>query len=158
MLPTTDRPLWSTAEIQVHDGLSGPLHEGPSFVREWGSRASIRLVFGLEELRDKVVAYRSGVDDRVVEILKRPYADQELASGPVLEAVDESGLHLALPPPAVSDRQTAELRVVATVGWAEYGRHLGALDRSEHPGLYAGTWVHWLRAPFPPLAPAGVNR
>lgn len=154
MLPSSERLLWSAAELRVRDGLSGPvLDEGPAFVRAWGSRASIRLVFGLEELREKVVAHRGGVDDRVVEILKLPHVDPDLASGPVLEKVDGSGLHLATPPAMDgADPLGAKARTVAIVPWADYRRSVSASDTdgSDHIGLFAGTWVHWLRAPFPP--------
>jgi hypothetical protein len=147
MLPSSQRPAWSTVEIEVLGGLEGPVRwEGPPLVRSWGQRAAIRLVFGLEELRDKVVARRAMLDDRVVEILKLPYGDGDDAKGPVLEAVDATGLQFTLDGAAV-----------ATVHWEEY-RRVAAIDHStSHPGLYDGTWVHWLRAPFcahRPMAPA----
>ena len=49
--------------------------EGPEFVRAFGETIAIRLVFGLEELREKVLCRIHDLDDRVVEAMKEdlPY-------------------------------------------------------------------------------------
>jgi hypothetical protein len=143
MAPAAGRPLWSSMEVEVATGLEVPTREeGPGFVRTWGRRSALRLVFGHEELREKVVAARAGLDDRLVEALKLPFGDAESCRGPVLEAVDDRGLLLAEPDPPHA--------AVAVVSWDAYrsvGERLGT-DPSL-AGLADATWVHWLRAPFP---------
>ena len=62
--------------------------EGPAFVRAFGETASIRLVFGLEELREKVVCRIHDLDDRVVESIK-----EDLVYGATLDSA-EPGMNL----------------------------------------------------------------
>jgi hypothetical protein len=42
----------------------------PELVRGWGREMTRRLVFGLASLREKIVAFDAGLDDRVVELVK----------------------------------------------------------------------------------------
>jgi hypothetical protein len=147
LAPPDLRPGWSGLEVDVAVGLAVPTQdEGPVFVQDWGRRATLRLVFGLEELREKVVAARARIDDRVVEALKLPYGNAETARGPVLERVDESGLLLAEP--------EAPHGPVALVTWDAYRAAADALMVDPAlAGLVDATWVHWLRAPFPRATP-----
>ena len=41
--------------------------EGPSMVRDWGRQAVRRVVFGLASLREKLIAFEHGLDDRLLE-------------------------------------------------------------------------------------------
>jgi hypothetical protein len=145
MLPPAQRPMWSMIEPEVIDGLGHPLRqEGPAFVRAWGDRASLRVVFGLDELREKVVASRAGLDDRVVEVLKLPYGDPIEARGPTLERVDDAG-----PVLVGADRDRPDDEIL--MPWDDYERAAEVLRDDRHVvGLVDGTWVHWLRAAFPP--------
>lgn len=59
-----------------------------------------RLVFGLEELREKAVIRRHRLRDSTIEVLKLPFGDLEHGRGPVLERVDDDDLRLAMSPPA----------------------------------------------------------
>ncbi len=137
-----DRPRWAQLENEARTALSVPLRsEGPLAVRLWGAEVSIRLVFGLEELREKVICRLAGLDDRVVEYLKVTLMDRDRGVVPVLEACDEtSELHFRFvdgdqPVTLPRDRYRQ-----AAAGTAELAAEL--------PGLFAAdaTWVHWGRA------------
>jgi len=161
MAEPSQRWGWRELEVQVARSFDGPVrHEGPQFVQAWGRGVAIRLVFGLEELREKVVARRHRLRDTTIEVLKLPYGDLADGRAPVLESVDDDGIHFARPPAAlvVADAPSPGERLVAVVPWRVYERRLerSELDAVEFPGLFAGTWVHWSRAPVPPLeAPVG---
>jgi hypothetical protein len=89
VLHESERPDWPELETEALRELSVPLREeGPPFVREFGETIAIRLVFGLEELREKVVCRSHDLDDRVVEAMK-----EDLAYGSTLDAA-EPGMNL----------------------------------------------------------------
>jgi CpXC protein len=80
----SERPDWPRLETEALRELSVPLREeGPPFVRAFGETVDIRLVFGLEELREKVVCRMNDLDDRVVEAMK-----EDLPYGSVLDAAE----------------------------------------------------------------------
>ncbi len=153
LLPPARRQEWQRLEAEVAAGLTGPVRdEGPTFMQAWGATARIRLVFGLEELREKVILAGRGLDDGVVEVLKEPWADHAEATGPVVDRLEADGIHLASVPPV--EEIGAVAHPVALVGWDRYE---AAIERREsllaqRPGLTDGTWVHWVRARFPPTA------
>jgi hypothetical protein len=89
VLHESERPEWPELEAEALRELSVPLRvEGPPFVREFGETVSIRLVFGLEELREKVVCRIHDLDDRLIEAMK-----EDLPYGSSLDAV-EPGMNL----------------------------------------------------------------
>ena len=137
-----DRTHWPQLEKEALSALSVPLRaEGPPAVRLWGAQVAIRLVFGTEELREKVICRLAGLDDRVVEHLKITLMDRDRGVVPVLDGCDE----------------TADLRFrfldrdeSVTLPRARY-REAAARTAEladELPGLFAedSTWVHWGRA------------
>jgi hypothetical protein len=82
VLHESERPEWPLLETDARRVLSVPLREeGPAFVRELGATIAIRLVFGLEELREKVLCRIHDLDDRIVEAMK-----EDLPYGSILEA------------------------------------------------------------------------
>ena len=153
VLPASSRGSWVAAEAETIAGLGPAIRgEGPTFVRAWGAQARLRVVFGFEELREKVVARRHQLDDGVVEVLKLPYIDPESATGPVLESVEEDGLHLASAVGASGrDDEGPDVRAVATIPWSAYAAVVEErpVHESLHPGLFGGAWVHWARSGFP---------
>lgn len=89
VLHESERPDWPELELEALRELSVPLREeGPPFVRAFGETVSIRLVFGLEELREKVVCRIHDLDDRVIEAIK-----EELVYGSTLDSA-EPGMNL----------------------------------------------------------------
>jgi hypothetical protein len=81
----------------------------PSMVKEWGPGFTIRTVFGLECLREKLVAYEAGVDDRVLEAFKldllRSMGPHELSrrARPRLREASASELSFDVPRPEPAD-------------------------------------------------------
>lgn len=151
LLPDSERRNWQAVEAQAMERMEGPVrHEGPDFVRAWGQRARIRVVFGLEELRDKVVIRSHRLDDSVVEALKLPLADFETGRGVVVEAVDDDGLRLAVAAPSDGvDDEGPAARTLTVVSWEAYTQAITEREAlaAAHPGLFAGAWIHWSRAP-----------
>lgn len=45
-------------------------HNAPAMVVQWGTEMTRRLMFGLASLREKLVVFDAGLDDRVIELLK----------------------------------------------------------------------------------------
>jgi hypothetical protein len=137
-----DRDDWADLEQEARDALSLPLREeGPDAVRAWGAGIAIRLVFGLEELRDKVVCSMHGLDDRLVEAAKL-----ELPPGAMLDD--------AVPGEALTFRRVDGR--VARIAWADYqalGHRAGALA-AELVGLFdpRSAWVSCARSRRPPRA------
>jgi hypothetical protein len=86
VLDDTERPDWPRLEPEAREAIAAPFSEGPRVVRELGEALTIRLVFGLEELREKVLCRINGLDDRLVEAIKL-----ELPFGSTLDGVDTDG-------------------------------------------------------------------
>jgi len=82
---------WVQAEFQVHDRfmtIVGPYDDGDEDIEE---RYARRLVFGYQQLREKLILWEAGFDDRMVEIAKL----QALIEAP-LELRQEERLELIL--------------------------------------------------------------
>ena len=140
VLHESERPDWPELELEALRELSVPLREeGPPFVRAFGETVSIRLVFGLEELREKVVCRIHDLDDRVVESIK-----EDLVYGATLDSA-EPGMNLTFKD---GDR-------LFDVPWelleetAARRKELAA----ELPGIFdpAATWVNAGRSQRAPL-------
>jgi hypothetical protein len=77
----------------------------PPMVKEWAPGFSIRAVFGLEGLREKLVAHEAGIDDRALEAYKldllRGMGPYELSrrARPRLRKVEGSELFFHVPRP-----------------------------------------------------------
>jgi hypothetical protein len=142
ILQDDDRPRWPQLENEALAALSVPLRgEGPPAVRLWGDQVQIRLVFGTEELREKVLCRLAGLDDRVIEYLKVTLMDRDRAAVPVLDGAEG----------------TADLRFrfldrdePVTLPRAHYHQAAARTAElaAELPGLFApdATFVHWGRA------------
>lgn len=90
----------------------------PPVVKEWAPGFSIRAVFGLEHLREKLVAHEAGIDDRVLEAYKldllRGMGPYELSgrARPRLRKVENGELFFHVPrPEAANPGRVAMVRV-----------------------------------------------
>ena len=138
-----DRPHWALLEEEARSALSVPLcDEGPAAVRRWGTQVMIRLVFGFEELREKVVCRLAGLDDRIVEYLKVTLADRDRGVVPVLDGCGGPADDLCF---RFLDRDEAV--TLPRDGYRQAAARTAELA-DELPGLFAAraTWVHWGRA------------
>ncbi len=82
----SERHDWARLEPDAHDAIAVPFSQGPPIVRGLGQSLSIRLVFGLDELREKVTCRLHSLDDRCVEALK-----VELPYGSLFDSVTAEG-------------------------------------------------------------------
>jgi hypothetical protein len=137
-----DRPRWPQLETETLGALSVPLRgEGPPAVRLWGDQVRIRLVFGTEELREKVLCRLADLDDRIVEYLKVTVMDRARGVVPVLDACDATGdLRFRF-----LDRD--ETVTLPRDHYRQAATRTAELA-AELPGLFApdASWVHWGRA------------
>ncbi|MFL5931522.1 MAG: CpXC domain-containing protein [Gaiellaceae bacterium] len=137
----SERPDWPELETEARRELSVPLRdEGPRFVREFGDTVAIRLVFGLEELREKVVCRIHDLDDRVVEAMK-----EDLVYGATLDAA-EPGMNLTF-----TDGEERSF----DVGWHVFEETGARTDElaADLPGIFdpRATWVNTGRSRRAPL-------
>lgn len=140
VLHESERPDWPELELEALRELSVPLREeGPPFVRAFGETVSIRLVFGLEELREKVMCRIHDLDDRVIEAIK-----EELVYGSTLDSA-EPGMNLTFKD---GDR-------LFDVPWELLEETAARRDElaAELPGLFdpIATWVNAGRSRRAPL-------
>lgn len=123
----------------------------PPIVQELRRDMQLRLVFGYEELREKVVCADHGLDDAVVELLK----EQVLVGHPWLlrdgvrllrlDAVTDEGLELALLRLAEDDRERrAEVAVAPREIYEVMADARDALE-ADNPCLFAGPYVNLMR-------------
>ncbi|HWF85229.1 MAG TPA: CpXC domain-containing protein [Vicinamibacterales bacterium] len=72
------------------------LEEGPNVVRQALNHCVRRVVFGYEQLREKVVCFDAGLDDRILEAVKVALGDTEPALGARLSLQSVAGGRLLL--------------------------------------------------------------
>jgi hypothetical protein len=71
VFPAPSESTWWKLEQEPALAFQRNIEENsPEMVKEWGPGFSIRAVFGLENLREKLVAHAAGIDDRVLEAYK----------------------------------------------------------------------------------------
>lgn len=166
-LPETGRLRFEVDEqtiVEVHRRVFDA--EGtPPFVRGLGGSAQPRLVYGYEELREKVVIAAAGLDDRLVELLKLQvlmmWPELLAASARVLlldTVSEEIGLEFVVLYAADAEAEGAQVSVPeglprrVGVPMARYGElevqrsHLSGV----YPRLFGDGWVNILRYKFAP--------
>ena len=112
----------------------------PPLVREWAPGFTVRAVFGLARLREKLIAHAAGIDDRVLEAYKldllRGMGLYELAprARPTLReaSAKDAVFHVPRPEPGEPGK-LAKIRVAR----AELDRIAAARD---------GAWAHTIAA------------
>lgn len=167
--PEEERPHLAEHEAAVRATFAEAFdpERTPPIVQHMRTTMRLRLVYGHEELREKVVAADHGLDDAVVELLK----EQVLVSHPwllrdgvrvlVLDAVSGDGALVlwlvrdAPSPgaPATDDRRAA----LCEVPRAAYDALLAdrAALEADNPGLFAGPYVNLMRSRWEPRPEAG---
>jgi len=163
VLPEDQRPAYHAREPVVtaaYHAAFDPVR-GPRFIASLGSLVTPRLVYGYEELREKIVAGDAGLDDALVEALKLEVLaghPELLRQGVVLltlDAADAGSLRFgayAFPP-----GEPGELVGDVTVLRAMYDALAGqiAAVRDSYPALFEGVYVNVQRYRFEP-EPAGA--
>jgi len=120
----------------------------PGFVRATAARFAVRVTFGLEGLREKLVCWDAGLDDRVLELLKidlvadRPELVARGVGSFTLDAVAPDGMLLFVPMLRVPNADPA-VHVVVGMPRAVYDEAARASDglRAAHEALWSGPFV-----------------
>jgi len=143
-----DRADWTRWEARVHDDATRLLRDQSPLIGHLAHGLRVRVVFGYEEMREKLVVWEAGADDALIECLKIRAAagDPRLAlPGSHLvvdriDASDEVGL-LWFPVGAVAP----ELTIACSPDWLrDTDRDRTALARS-YPELFRGGYVSFHR-------------
>jgi hypothetical protein len=112
----------------------------PPLVRSWAPGFAVRAVFGLENLREKLIAHAAGIDDRVLEAYKLdllrgigPY-DLAPSARPRMRAAGETDavFHVPRPTPDAPDRHA-----IVRVSRAEIERVAAGRDGEWAPTIQA---------------------
>lgn len=123
----------------------------PKAVAALGERLRVRVVFGHEELREKVLCADHGLDDALVEVLKlellvaRPELLEAGASILVLDGVVDDALSLI----ALAADTNGQIQPVGELRVARRAHDSLAARRDElvatYPALFGGVYVNALR-------------
>jgi hypothetical protein len=70
VFPPDDEKDFKACEVIVDDTFRESFKVGPPAVRAWEGQFKVRVVFGLAELREKLLAWGHNLDDGVLELLK----------------------------------------------------------------------------------------
>lgn len=152
MYPRTERANEAALGAQVMGAYQRWLNENaPPFVASAGKEFLVRVCFGYEELREKVVIDDAGLSDLVIEALKLdiltadPWFEEAGVATLRLDAVTDDG-SLRLVPEFLEPPPAGEPRVV-TVQRALYDAVDDRFDDilRHHPGLAKGAHVSLLR-------------
>ena len=158
VLPEDQRPAYHASEREVlaaYRAAFDPAH-GPNFISALGALVAPRVVYGYEELREKIVAADARHDDALVEALKL----EVLAGQPellrrgvallTLDAVDERALSFRAYgfPPGGSGEILGEIGVARTLYAALAER--AATVHDSYAALFEGVYVNIQRYRFEP--------
>ncbi len=127
MFPARWESGWKRVEREPLDAWRRSMVENaPPVVRSWGKDFRVRSVFGLPALRDKLLCFLAGIDDRFLELLKLKLMRGPLtlhpAARPRLIDVDTRMLTFEIPrddKQIVVDRQALEDIQLDPLGWAK---------------------------------------
>jgi len=158
VLPEDDRPAYPAHEPQVLGAYHAAFDPatGPRFIEALGAMVVPRVVYGYEELREKVVCADAALDDALVEALKFEILigqPELLRRGVVLltlEGADPQALRLRTHgfPPGEPGQILGEV-TVARATYDELAQRTAAV-RDSYPALFDGVYVNVQRYRFEP--------
>jgi hypothetical protein len=107
---------WSDLERASLEQFDRVMARGPALVAELASKFRVRLVFDLDELRERLVIWEAGLDDAIVECVKlvcvRERADLVVRGHRIrLRGISPEGLVLASVPIAAAHAERARWTV-----------------------------------------------
>ncbi len=160
--PTPAESRWWEYEREPeHTFERNMLEHCPPVVRSWAPGFSIRTVFGIDRLREKLVAHAAGIDDRVLEAYKldllRGMGPYELSPvcRPRLHKVDDEHAWFRVPRPEDGNRGKTAIVKVARSEIARIARERdewAPLIASLSAGPYVDLGRIFVNAPTPSVA------
>jgi hypothetical protein len=158
VLPEDDRPAYAAHErdvIAAYRAAFAPA-TGPRFIEALADMVAPRVVYGYEELREKVVCADAGLDDALVEALKleilvgQPELLQRGVVLLTLDGADPDSLRLRAYgfPPGGPGQIVGEVAVARAI-YDELAARTAAV-RDSYPALFDGVYVNVQRYRFEP--------
>jgi hypothetical protein len=158
VLPEDDRPAYHAHETEVLAAYRAAFdpETGPRFIEALASMVTPRVVYGYEELREKVVGADAALDDAIVEALKLEILvghPELLRRGVVLltlDGADPESLQFRAYgfPPGGPGEILGEI-AVARATYDELAERT-AIVRDSYPALFDGVYVNVQRYRFEP--------
>lgn len=161
VFPPGDEPRFEECgELVTSTFREALLEKAPPLVTTWAPQMRVRVVFGIPDLREKLLLWHNDLDDRVVEILKidlladRPeLIERGIFALRVDGVIAENGaLALVSRPFPTTDRCPPLAMLVPRETYDEAASLLPQLE-VEHRELFAGPYVSALRYLPRPVAP-----
>ena len=138
--PASRRADWAAVEARTMRALTRGLDLTSPIISGLAETARRRLVFGLEELREKLIVWDAGIDDGLLECIKlRAWIDNAaLMREPLLadRVTDDGGLELV--------RGDAH-RFAVPASWVDRALDEQSSLASRYPELFRGGFVNTLR-------------
>lgn len=139
---------WPAYEARLREDVARVLGRGSSLMQELAGRLRVRVVFGCEELREKLVLWDRGLDDALVECLKlRVYAADPSLAAPgsrlFVESYRGDALDLQWFARATDARPARSL--IAPPEWLRDTERVRASVAARVPELFEGGFVSAVR-------------
>lgn len=165
VLPEDQRPTYHATEADVlatYRAAFDPAR-GPNFISALGALVAPRVVYGYEELREKIVAADARLDDALVEAFKlellagEPELPRRGVALLTLDAVDDRTLSFRAYgfPPGGPGEILGEIGVARTL-YAALAECAAAV-RDSYPALFGGVYVNVQRYRFELLVAAEAS-
>lgn len=141
--PVRRRPEWSTVEADAMRALARSLDLTSPIISGLAESARRRVVFGLEELREKLIVWDAGIDDGLLECMKlRAWIDEpSLMRAPLVadRITDDGGLELV-----TRDEQPVR-RFAVSASTVDRALDEQPSLEARYPELFRGGFVNALR-------------
>jgi hypothetical protein len=165
VLPEDQRPTYHATEADVLAAYRVAFDpaRGPNFISALGALVAPRVVYGYEELREKIVAADAQLDDALVEAFKlellvgQPELPRSGVALLTLDAVDDRTLSFRAYgfPPGGPGEILGEIGVARTL-YAALAERAAAV-RDSYPALFGGVYVNVQRYRFERLVAAEAS-
>jgi hypothetical protein len=141
--PVSRRDDWASVETQTMRALTRGLDHTSPIISGLAESARRRLVFGTEELREKLIVWDAGIDDGLLECLKlRAWIDEPtLIRAPLVaeRMTDDGGVELV----RVDEQPPRHFAVPAS--WVDRALDERGSLEARYPELFRGGFVNVLR-------------
>ena len=151
VFPLADQPRFLECGALVEQTFAEALVErAPAALRKEAAGFAVRVVFGLAELREKLLCFRAGLDDRVLEMVKLAVMAEQWTlmegglGGLVLEQLPEGALSFTTVWRAGATAPDVQRVWIDRAAYAEAAAAWPGLER-DHAALSRGPYVSVMR-------------